>query len=40
MRGGHLIRTERALAPGRAIDAIDEDVLIAELLAALTPWLE
>jgi hypothetical protein len=40
MHRGHLIRTERPLAPGRAIDAIGEEVLIAELLEALLPWLE
>ena len=38
--GGHLIRAERPLVSGTAIGAITEEVLVAELLDALTPWLE
>jgi hypothetical protein len=37
---GHVIREERPLAAGAAVDAISEDVLVADLLDALSPWLE
>jgi hypothetical protein len=39
-RGGHVLRTERPLAAGVAIAALTEDEVVAQLLDALTPWLE
>lgn len=39
-RGGRHVRIERPFAGGVAIGAITEDLVIAELLEALTPWLE
>lgn len=39
MRGGNMLRTERPIKDGAAIEAIAEDDLIERLIDELRPWL-